>query len=949
MSHALYLIGRACYRARRRVLAAWLLLLIAVGTGLATVGTALDEGFSIPGTPAQDALDDLSRTFPQTATGAGVLVVHAEQGTVTDPATEEVVRRALTEVAGLDGVSAVTDPYTGALVAVPGTAAVTPPPPPEVVRSERVSDDGSTVYAQVQFDDDAQYIPDEVLDDVRQAMDPVRERPSVAVSFGGEAFRETGAHLSVVEVIGVLVALVVLAVTFRSLLAAFLPIGTAIVGVGIATGGLLLLSNVIEVSSSAPTLGMMIGLAVGIDYALFIVSRHRELLGEGHGVEEAVARANATAGSAVVFAGATVIIALAGLSIAQIPFLTVMGLGAAFSVTVAVTIALTLLPALLGFAGDRLRLGKRHAASAGVLAGRWSGLVRRFRHPVTAGAVLLLVACAVPATDLRLALPDNGDEAAGSTQRLAYDTIAAEFGPGYNGPLTVSANILGSTNPLAAIDQIANTLAGTPGVAAVTNAVPNETADTAVFSVVPAEAPDAPATKDLVGDLRDLAEEPGMAGYDLAVTGPTAVSLDVSERLAGALVPFGAVVVGLSLLLLMLVFRSVLVPLTASLGYLLSTAASFGAVAMVFEYGWGAGLIGVDRTGPVISFLPIMLMGVLFGLAMDYQVFLVSRMREHYTHHRARGGTAEEAVDAGIRQSSKVVVAAAVIMIAVFAAFVPTGDAVLKPIAFALAAGVLLDAFVVRLTLIPALMTVMGRWAWWLPARIDRRLPELDVEGATLDDRLADTDGPAVRAGALVRADGVVVDAAGTAHEVDDFALAPGGLVALEGAPAAISELLWAVTGRARPARGRLTVAGRPARRASRRPVVGIGGVAGQPARGRKRTELAAAEPRFAAVAERLRSRSAEFADATGQDADVSAGPPAEVVDNLAWALSSRPAVIAVELPVLATGHAETVWDLLHHIADEGTAVLVATPAADPTDRVRVRPVHDIAPVRAAR
>ncbi|MEO6090149.1 MAG: MMPL family transporter [Umezawaea sp.] len=728
-------------------MAAWLLLLALVVTGLVGAGTALSDDFSIPGTQAQNALDDLRTTFPQSAGGAAQIVIVSDSGAVTGSDTQDSVRRSLQRIAGMNGVASVTDPYTGARVTATGVAE-TPPLPPSI-NPVTVSEDGSTAYAQVQFADVVSEVPDDLKSDVQAAMDPVASLPGFEVFFGGQVFEHRGLEMSLVDVAGVLLALLVLALTFRSFVASVLPIGTALIGVAVATGGLMISSNVISVSSSAPSLGMMIGLAVGIDYALFIISRYRELLSEGRTLEDAAARATATAGSAVVFAGATVVIALAGLSIAGIPFLTVMGLGAAAAVVVAVLIAVTLIPALLGIAGDRLRPRPKKTEDATPEAGtvpeqrvaeRWANLVTRHKILVTTGVVLLLMLVAVPATSLRLALPDGGDQAAGSTQRRAHEVIAEKFGPGYNGPLTISADLSGAADPAAAVAALADDLAAVEGVRAVKAAVVNPDTAAAVFSVVPDWPADDPATGDLVNDIRNQAgSRAEWSAVDVAVTGPTAVSLDTSRQLAEALIPFGFVVVGLSLLLLLLVFRSLWVPLIASLGYLLSTAAAFGAVSAVFEHGFLAGPLGVKSIGPVISFLPIVLMGVLFGLAMDYQVFLVTRIREQYVH--GQGATA--AIKSGIRQSGKVIVAAAAIMIGVFAAFIPTGDAVLQPIAFGLAVGVLFDAFLVRLALVPAVLAILGDRAWRLPAWIDRLLPDLDVEGAGLDRGLDEKSVPA--------------------------------------------------------------------------------------------------------------------------------------------------------------------------------------------------------------
>jgi RND superfamily putative drug exporter len=496
----------------------------------------------------------------------------------------------------------------------------------------------------------------------------------------------------------------------------------------------------------------MIGLAVGIDYALFILSRHRTQLAAGMDPEDSAARATGTAGSAVVFAGLTVVIALAGLSVVGIPFLTVMGLGAAGTVLVAVLVALTLLPALLGFAGRRLapkpgsRADRREQADAadggtgGALGARWTRLVTR-RPLVTVLLTLAgLAVLAIPAPQLQLALPDNSTAAEGSPQREAYDLVSEYFGPGLNGPLVVLVEDLDPATAEQSAGAIAAAIGGTPtgepgrfqgGLDDVAYAAPTVFPDggTAIVTVVPESGPQDEATNALVGDIRDVSPQlERETGADLAVTGQTAVGIDVSDRLRDALLPFALVVVGLALVLLLLVFRSILVPIKAAVGFLLSVAASFGAVVAVFQWGWLADLLGVASTGPVISFLPIMLMAVLFGLAMDYEVFLVSRMREEYVH----GAGPREAVVTGARHAARVVVAAALIMFAVFASFVTIEDVIVKAIAFGLAVGIVVDAFVVRMTLVPAVLALLGRSAWWLPRWLDRLLPDLDIEGARL-------------------------------------------------------------------------------------------------------------------------------------------------------------------------------------------------------------------------
>jgi RND superfamily putative drug exporter len=497
----------------------------------------------------------------------------------------------------------------------------------------------------------------------------------------------------------------------------------------------------------------MIGLAVGIDYALFILSRHRTQLAAGMDPEESTARATGTAGSAVVFAGLTVIIALCGLSIVGIPFLAVMGFGAAGTVLVAVAVALTLLPALLGFAGARLapkpgsRAARREQADAqettgtgGAMGARWTRLVTR-RPLLTVLAVLAgLIVLAIPAPQLELALPDNSSAAPDSPQRQAYDLISENFGPGLNGPLVVLAQGLDPATAQQSAQQIAVALGGTPtdtpgqfegGLDDVAVAIPSLLPDgtTGLITVIPDSGPQDEATSALVADIRDQGRDLEAAtGAEIAVTGQTAVAIDVSDRLSDALIPFAVVVVGLALVLLLLVFRSILVPIKAAVGFLLSVGASIGAVVAVFQWGWFGDLLGVPTTGPVISFLPVILIAVLFGLAMDYEVFLVSRMREEYVH----GAEPRAAVVTGARHASRVVVAAALIMFSVFASFAAIDDVVVKAIAVGLAVGILVDAFVVRMTLVPAVLALLGRSAWWLPRWLDRILPDLDVEGARL-------------------------------------------------------------------------------------------------------------------------------------------------------------------------------------------------------------------------
>ena len=733
MSTFLARLGRASFRHRGLVSVAWLAVLGAVVALLVTVGGAFEDKFTIPGSESQDALDQLAELSPASAgAGAQIVFVAPDGATVADPAYAAAIEEVVAAAGEAPQVEAVISPFT----------------------SQALSPDGQAALATVQYDVNREQLEDSSLDALQETT-AAAEDAGLEVAVGGNAFSPTGPTIGAGEFIGVAVAVLVLVLTFGSLLAAGMNLLTAFIGIGVGMGALLLASNAVTLSSSAPTLALMIGLAVGIDYALFILSRHRTQLAAGMDPEESAARATGTAGSAVVFAGLTVIVALSGLSIVGIPFLTVMGVGAAGTVLVAVLVALTLLPALLGFAGRRLapkpgsRAARREEADArettgtgGSMGARWTRLV--IRRPLLTMLVVVagLLVMSIPAAQLQLALPDNSTAAPDSPQRQAYDLISDNFGPGLNGPLVVLVSGLDPSTAEQAAGTVAATIGGVPtgapgefegGLDDVAFAAPSVLPDgtTALLTVIPESGPQEEATNVLVGDIRELAPElEQQTGAEIAVTGQTAVAIDVSDRLADALLPFAVVVVGLALVLLLLVFRSVLVPVKAALGFLLSVGASFGAVVAVFQWGWLGDPLGVPSTGPVISFLPVILMAVLFGLAMDYEVFLVSRMREAYVH----GAAPRDAVVIGARHTARVVVAAALIMFSVFASFVAIEDVVVKAIAVGLAVGILVDAFVVRMTLVPAVLALLGRSAWWLPRWLDRVLPDLDIEGARLGD-----------------------------------------------------------------------------------------------------------------------------------------------------------------------------------------------------------------------
>ena len=811
MSSSLYALGSLAARRWRTVVLVWLLVLVVAGSGAALLGKGLTNSFSIPGTESQEALDRLAQTFPEASGGSAQLVVVARGGrTVDDPAVQEAVDDLVAAAQDVPQVDSVSSPFAD-------------------VGAGSVSQDRTAAIVPVQMTVGAEQVSPEALDGLVATADQA-SGDVVEVVAGGGVFGAGSPGVTPTEGIGLVVALVVLVLTLGSLLAAGMPILTALVGVGVAMSLLLATTAVVEVSSTAPLLALMIGLAVGIDYALFVLSRHRDHLADGVEPREAAGRSVATAGSAVVFAGLTVMIALSGLAVVGIPFLTTMGLASALAVAVAVAVALTLLPALAGALGPRLaprpRRARRGRGQHGTaqhgttqhgeahrrrhpVADRWTALVTR-RPLVTALLVVLgLGTMALPALDLRLALPDNGSAAEDTTQRQAYDLVSEEFGPGFNGPLVVTGDIVTSTDPLGLVADVADELRALPDVADVPLATPNAGADTMLVQVVPESGPSSESTERLVGEIRDLAPQiEDELGVTIAVTGQTAVGIDVSEQLRDSLLPFALLVVGLSVVLLTMVFRSVLVPVKATAGYLLSVVAAFGAIVAVYQWGWLAGPLHTSATGPIISFLPIILMGLLFGLAMDYEVFLVSRMREDHAH----GAPARQAVRSGFAASSRVVVAAAVIMVSVFAFFVPEGDATLQPIAFGLAVGVFVDAFLVRMTLVPAVMALLGERAWWLPGWLARRLPVLDVEGEGLAHQVAlrDWPHPGARgvhaqdlslAGAEEGEPALVADA--------DVHVEPGALLLVASpSPSTRTAAALLLSGRAVPSAGRLVVDG---------------------------------------------------------------------------------------------------------------------------------------------
>ncbi|OZE96495.1 MMPL family transporter [Rhodococcoides fascians] len=726
MAWQLFRLGRWSFLHRKLVAGIWVVLLLLGVLGASTLNTQTSDSFKLDGIESTEAFSLISERSGESADGATARIVfEAPEGqSLTDPANQAAVADAIAS-AQTEHVASATDPFTT------GT----------------ISENGRAAYATVTYTTPAV----DLVDADRNALDDAKtvgENAGLTVAVGGDAVTATG-EVPLGELIGIGVAIIVLAITFGSLVAAGMPLLTALIGVGIGIMGITVLGAFVELSSVTSALGTMLGLAVGIDYALFIMSRYQSEVRQGHSMEEAAGKAVGTAGSAVIFAGLTVIIALAGLSVCGIGFLTQMGIGGAFMVFIAVLVALTLLPAILGFAGKKV-LGGKIKGLKGVdpenpetrtNGQRWVEKVSAFKWPALVAGLLVAAVVSLPIASMELALPDDGTAPTGSDNRVAFDTIADNFGPGANGPLVVVIDTENAADPVAAVGTAVDKLNGIgTDIAAIVPLVPEilEPQLAAVgfttVQIIPDSAPSDAATKELVSTIREtMSDLPSETGARALVTGQTAVGVDIADELTSVFPLYLAVVVGLAFILLMLVFRSILVPLKAALGFLLSVGISLGATVAVFQWGWLANLIGVDTQSPVIFILPLLLTGILFGLAMDYEVFLVSRMREAFVH----GTPARQAVVVGFQHSARVVVAAAVIMFGVFAGFALTDQVIIKTIGFALAIGILADAFLVRMMIVPAVMAIVGDKMWWLPAWLDRLLPNLDVEGEGLNDKLA--------------------------------------------------------------------------------------------------------------------------------------------------------------------------------------------------------------------
>jgi len=798
VAELLYRLGRFAARRAGWVIAAWALIIaLAAGSFVAFFG-GLSNSFDIPGTASSEVIDDLQEQLPEYSGAAGMVVFHTEDGEPFTAEQQQQISDLVADQGDLVDVADVVDPFDAEAqraeqraqlddgqtqldagfaqldagqqqldaareqleaFGAPAEQLAALDTQQQQLDAQRleaeaqqrtldnglqlvrladgirvVSEDGTTAVVNVAFTEPRLELSDEAKQSVVDHY-TAEKIDGVEVAFSTEIAQGVPQVVGVSEAIGVVIAAIVLIVMLGSLLAASFPIITALTGVAVGVLASLSLSGVITMASVTPVLGIMLGLAVGIDYALFIVNRHRRQLLEGADVHESIGLANGTAGTAVVFAGTTVIVALLALFVTGIPFLGLMGAVGAFCVAVAVLIAITLTPALLGLAGTRMlgRRGRRQLAAGPVahdaVAVKPMSWLRSILTIVLAVAALL--ACAIPAASMRLGLPDGGSEPHDSTTYRAFELIDDAFGQGANSPLLVTVDTMAppaeeewqNTSYLA---QAATTIADLDGVAAVAPIAQSELGLWA-FQVIPETGPNSEATEQLVRELRENRHNTEYFG----VAGQAAINIDISENLAEVLPLYLLVVVGLSVLIMILVFRSLLVPIIATGGFILSLLATFGGLVAVFQWGWGASIFGITTTMPILSFLPVILVGILFGLAMDYQLFLASGMREAHVH----GAPARLAVAQGFRAGRSVVIAAGLIMVAVFGGFVFSESVIIRQLGFGLAVGVLLDAFVVRLLLMPAIMHVLGRSAWWIPLWLDRILPNVDVEGAALERR----------------------------------------------------------------------------------------------------------------------------------------------------------------------------------------------------------------------
>jgi RND superfamily putative drug exporter len=709
MSRLLYRIGHFAGRHPWRVVTAWILVAVAAFVLNGSIGGQPDESFRLPGAESQRAADALQKKFPSETPYSSNIVFHAEAGLST-PAVKATVAKAIAELKDGPHVIDVTDPYDP--------------------RGPTLSKDGKTAFTTVAYSGDKIGLPqftaaEKAVADVRHA--------GIQVEYDGSLGYAKAAAAPASEQLGILVAIVVLVIAFGSLVAMSLPIVVALFGLLIGISSIGIISGEVSVPKIATVVAMMLGLGVGIDYALFILARHRQHLEEGMPVPEAIGRANATAGLSVLFAGATVVVAIAGLQVSGMPMMTMMGWASALMVAIVVMAAITLLPALLGIVRTKVNsarvpfIKQKPANNPRSKSARWAAKV--VAKPVRFGlvAAVLLGVLAAPVFAMRLGFADAGNDAPGTTTRKAYDIVAGAYGPGVNGPMSVVLDLHGSTHDKATLATVGKALAADPGVASVDAPTISPQKDLAVFTVTPTTSTEDAKTGKLVQRLRHrvLPDALGEHRADASVTGGTPMLTDISERLQTRMPWFLGAVIGLAFVALLIVFRSVLVPLKAALLNVLSVGAAYGVLVAVFQWGWGASLIGVHDSVPINPLAPMLMFAILFGLSMDYEVFLLSRVREQYLKHL----DPKRAVVEGVGSTARVITSAALIMISVFAAFMLDPDVTTKMFGLGLSVAVLLDVTLVRMVLVPAAMSLLGHRAWWLPNWLDKALPRIDIEG----------------------------------------------------------------------------------------------------------------------------------------------------------------------------------------------------------------------------
>jgi len=747
MSNALYRLGRYCAANPWRIILSWFLAAALIIVLSSAFGRELEDSFNVPGLDSQEALDLLQSAQSDSAGQTAQVVVTPRDGSsfFTSPTASAELSALQGELAGLPKVLGVVD-AAGALAAGPEIAA----------QSGVISPDGTVAVLTVQYPVLEELRVDD-LEVLKEWRDEADQSSELQVEAGGDLFfsfeqPETG----IGEMIGIIVAIVVLLVAFGSVIAMFLPIGMAGFGLALGITSMSLITYLIDIPSWAPQMGSMIGLGVGIDYALFVVTRHREFLGRGHTVEDSVGRAAATAGQAVIFAGGTVVVAILGLALAGIPFVTAAGVSTSVIVFIMVASSITLLPAFLGLAGERLAkfgFGRNRGDSStlGALTGRW----RRWGAHVTKnawayviGVTAFLLLLTAPLLSLELGFPDAGTIPDSRTERRAYDLVADGFGPGINGPLLIAVDI--SQDP-SVVEPLAAAVMADEGVAAIAPPQVDAASGVATILAFPTTSPQDAATSETIDRLRASAFPPVLSDSPATahIGGGTASFGDIGGRVGERLPFFIGAVILLSFLLLMLVFRSILVPLKAAILNLLSIGAAYGVLVAVFQWGWGLSLIGLESTGPIVSFLPMFMFAILFGLSMDYEVFLLSRVREEYL----ATGDNDLSVISGLASTARVITSAALIMISVFLGFVLGDDPIIKMMGLGLATAIFVDATIVRIVLVPAMMKLMGDTNWWLPKSVGRFMPSIDIEGETalpapeyvVIDATVDEDASAIR------------------------------------------------------------------------------------------------------------------------------------------------------------------------------------------------------------